>query len=65
MEETLRQVGAVVEGYYAAAAMRSLSEKLGVEMPICHGIYEVLYEGLRPEAAIRRLMERDRREEFS
>ncbi|MBR4692743.1 MAG: NAD(P)-dependent glycerol-3-phosphate dehydrogenase [Oscillospiraceae bacterium] len=65
VEETLRQVGAVVEGYYAAAAMRSLSEKLGVEMPICHGIYEVLYEGLRPEAAIRRLMERDRREEFS
>ncbi len=64
VEETLRQVGAVVEGYYAAAAMHRLSEKLGVEMPICSSIYEVLYAHLAPGEAMHRLMERDRREEF-
>ena len=62
--EALRQVGAVVEGYYAAASLRGMGERLGVNMPICSCIYEMLYEGFPPEGSIRRLMERDRKEEF-
>ena len=62
--EALRQVGAVVEGYYAAEALRGMGEKLRVSLPICTCIYEMLYEGYAPEGAVRRLMERDRKEEF-
>lgn len=62
--EALEKVGAVVEGYYAAAALRGMGEKLGVSMPICTCIHEMLYEGFPPEGAVRRLMERDRKEEF-
>lgn len=62
--EALKQVGAVVEGYYAAAGMRSLAEKLEVSMPICSCIYRILYENLNPADAIRLLMERDRKCEF-
>lgn len=62
--EALKKVGAVVEGYYAAAALCGMGEKLGVSMPICTCIHEMLYEGFPPEGAVRRLMERDRKEEF-
>lgn len=62
--EALERIGAVVEGYYAAASVRALSARLGVDMPICRSIHEILYEGLQPNEAMRRLMERDRRVEF-
>ncbi len=60
----LREVGAVVEGYYAAASVKELGEKLGVELPICRSVYGLLYEDQEPEEAGRRLMQRDRRSEF-
>ena len=62
--QALREVGAVVEGYYAAASVRSLSEKLGVELPICQSVYGILYEDHDPEEAVHTLMSRDRRSEF-
>ena len=40
--------GTVVEGYYAAASARQLAHKMGVEMPIAEGAYQVLYEGKDP-----------------
>jgi len=64
VEEAIRQVGAVVEGYYAAHSFRRLAEKLQVPMPICESIHAVLYHGMRPDGAMRLLMERDRKEEF-
>ena len=39
------EVGAVVEGYYAAMSIHQLSQREGVEMPISRCAYEVLYEG--------------------
>ncbi len=64
VEQALREVGAVVEGYYAAASVRSLGEKLGVELPICRSVYGILYEDGDPEETVRALMGRDRRSEF-
>lgn len=56
--------GAVVEGYYAAQSALSLSEKLGVEMPITKGAYAVLYEGKNIREAMEELMARDKKEEL-
>ena len=60
----LREVGAVVEGYYAAASVTELGKRLVVELPICQSVYGILYEDGDPEAMLHRLMNRDRRSEF-
>lgn len=62
--QALRQVGAVVEGYYAAVSVRQLGDKLGVELPICRCVYSILYEDMEPDKAVPLLMCRDRRSEF-
>lgn len=65
VNKALRDVNAVVEGYYAAESIRELAETLGVSMPICHSIYGVLYQSLAPAEAMRSLMDRDPRSEFT
>ncbi|MDR2615515.1 MAG: NAD(P)-dependent glycerol-3-phosphate dehydrogenase, partial [Oscillospiraceae bacterium] len=62
--EAMDDIGAVVEGYYAAKAARALSQRAGVAMPICAEAYSVLYEGKEPLLAIRELMTRTRRSEI-
>ncbi|MCD8116923.1 MAG: NAD(P)-dependent glycerol-3-phosphate dehydrogenase [Oscillospiraceae bacterium] len=57
-EQALQEIGAVVEGYYAAGSIRELAAKLGAEMPICQCIYDILYEAADPEASLRALMTR-------
>ncbi len=64
VEEAMKQVGAVVEGYYAALSAWQLSRMAGVEMPICQQAHAVLYEGADPAASIRALMSRDKKHEF-
>lgn len=61
--EAMEEVGAVVEGYYAAKAAHDLSRRAGVDMPICAEAYSVLYENKDARAAIRELMTRTRRSE--
>ena len=63
VQEAMREVGAVVEGYYAAKAAYELSLSTGVDMPICTEAYKVLYEGKSPMEAMRDLMSRARRHE--
>lgn len=62
--DALRQVGAVVEGYYAASSAYELSLKTGVDMPITREAYRVLYEGKDPAAAVHALMSRTKKYEF-
>lgn len=61
--EAVRQIGAVVEGFYAAKTARELAHKYGVEMPITEAAYAVLYEGMTPAEAISNLMGRSRKHE--
>ena len=63
-QAAMKEVGAVVEGYYAAKAAHELAEKLRVEMPIASQAYRILYEGMDPREAIRNLMTRGKRHEF-
>ena len=63
VDEAVKEIGAVVEGYYAAANARTLAQKAGVEMPIAQAAYEVLYEGRDVHAVITDLMQRAKRSE--
>lgn len=64
VREALEQVGAVVEGYYAADSVRTLSERLGVSMPICSCVYDMLYGDFPPAGCLERLMGRSPKSEF-
>lgn len=63
VEQALKEIGAVVEGYYAAANARALALKAGVEMPIAQMAYEVLYEGRDAHTVVEDLMGRAKRAE--
>lgn len=64
VDEAVKEIGAVVEGYYAAANARALAQKAGVEMPIAQAAYEVLYEGRDVRTVITDLMSRAKRSEL-
>ena len=59
VEETCEEIGQVVEGVKAAAAVRKVARDLNVEMPICEQAYQILYEGAAAEDAVRALMTRE------
>lgn len=63
VHEAMKQVGAVVEGYYAAESAWELAQRYGVEMPITKAAYEVLYCGRDPREALNSLMLRNRTSE--
>lgn len=63
-QEVLKEIGAVVEGYYAAAAAHTLAQRLGVDMPIIQQCYAVLYEDKSARAAMEELMGRERKHEM-
>lgn len=63
-QEAMKEVGAVVEGYYATASAHQLAEKHGIEMPIADAAYQVLYGDGNVESAISQLMGRERKHEI-
>ncbi len=58
-EEAVKEVGAVVEGIYAAHACLELAKRAGVEMPIVTQVCLTLFEGKNPADAVRDLMMRE------
>lgn len=58
------EIGQEVEGVITALAVQRLAQRLGVEMPISHQVYRVLYEGSSPTEATRALLEREPKAEF-
>ena len=63
VEQAVKEIGMVVEGYYAAATAKALADKLGVDMPITQAAYAVLYQGTDPMVAIAELMTREKKSE--
>jgi glycerol-3-phosphate dehydrogenase (NAD(P)+) len=57
-EQALAEIGQVVEGYAAAKAVRIAATRSNVEMPLCEGVYRVLYEHVPAKDAVRDLMTR-------
>jgi glycerol-3-phosphate dehydrogenase (NAD(P)+) len=63
VQEAMQEVGAVVEGYYAAAAAYELCQRQNVDMPIITAAYQVLYEGKDAGEAVRSLLLRQKKSE--
>ena len=57
-EEAMKEVGAVVEGWYACQSVREIAEELYVTMPICGAVYAVLFEGADVRQTVHTLMSR-------
>jgi glycerol-3-phosphate dehydrogenase (NAD(P)+) len=65
LSEILGEMLMVAEGVKTAKSVFNLSRKLNVEMPICWEIYHILYEGISPKEALKRLMSRDLKHELN
>jgi glycerol-3-phosphate dehydrogenase (NAD(P)+) len=64
LNEILSEMRMVAEGVKTAKSVYNLSRELGVEMPISHEVYYVLYDDIAPKEAVRRLMTRDLKHEL-
>ena len=58
-----KEVGAVVEGYYAAKSAYELGKAQGIDMPITEACYKVLYEGADVKETFLGLMGRSKKAE--
>lgn len=64
LHEILSEMRMVAEGVKTAKSVYNLSRKLGVEMPISHEVYHILYDDIAPKEALHRLMTRDLKHEL-
>ena len=63
VKTAMEEVGAVVEGYYAAKSAYALGQRQGIDMPITEAAYKVLYEGASARDTFLSLMHRQRKSE--
>lgn len=59
IEQAMAEIGQVVEGYQNTKEVKILAARVGVELPICEQIYQVLYENKNPKEAALALLGRD------
>jgi glycerol-3-phosphate dehydrogenase (NAD(P)+) len=67
--KSIQEIGAgtkmVAEGIRNTRAVYLLARRLGIEMPIVEQMFQVLYQGKKPAAAVRDLMQRSLKPEIS
>lgn len=63
VDETRSQVGMTIESIDNIDVAYELAKKYNVEMPIVKTVYDVLYNGLKPEDAVNMLMTREKKSE--
>ena len=63
VQTAMKEVGAVVEGYYATKSAYELGQKMHIDMPITEAAYKVLYEGADARQAVQQLLTRQRKSE--
>ena len=63
IEEAKKEVGMVIEGLDNIEVAHKLSKIHNIEMPIVDAVYDVLYNNLAPEIAVKMLMTRDKKAE--
>lgn len=51
-------IGQAVEGWYGARSVHQVAQRHGVDMPICHEVYRVIYESASPQESVMKLMSR-------
>lgn len=57
------ELGHVAEGVRCAAAVRTLAQRLGVDMPITNAVAGILFDGQSPQLTVTQLLSRHPREE--
>ena len=62
-DEAKDQIGAVVEGYYAAKSAWELAKKYAVDMPIVRAACAVLYENVSTSQVVEQLLNRSKKPE--
>lgn len=63
LEEALASISQVVEGVQTAREVNELATSRGVDMPIVHTVYQILYEGMKPKDAVHELLSREQKAE--
>ena len=58
VDEALKDLGQVAEGFYAAEAIHRLSRRLELDLPISEQVYRVLYRGQDPSRVLEALLSR-------
>ncbi|HYP80318.1 MAG TPA: NAD(P)H-dependent glycerol-3-phosphate dehydrogenase [Steroidobacteraceae bacterium] len=64
VDEAMREIGQVVEGYHAARVLRAVARRLDLDLPVCEGICRILFDGAVPGEVVRELMARPPQAEF-
>lgn len=64
VREILENMRSVAEGVKTAHSVYHLSRKIGVEMPICDSVYQMLFEDADPRDALNQLMTRRLKDEL-
>jgi len=59
LDQIMSHMTMVAEGVRTCRSVMEMSNKYDVEMPICHQVYDVLFENKDPKAALQDLMNRD------
>ena len=61
VEETRKEVGMTIESIDNIEVAYKLKDMYGIDMPIVTAVYDVLYNGLKPQDAVKKLMTRNRK----
>lgn len=64
LDETLQDVGMVVEGIKTTESAHALGKELGIDLPITNEIYALLYEDQSIEESVKNLMGRKKKKEM-
>ena len=64
LEEARKEVGMVIESIDNIDVAHELGKKNNVYIPIIETVYKVIYEGLKPEEAVKDLMTRKKKDEY-
>lgn len=64
LDETLQEVGMVVEGIKTTESAHALGKELGIDLPITNEIYALLYEDQSIEESVKNLMGRKKKKEM-
>lgn len=61
VEETRKEVGMTIESIDNIEVAYKLAKKYNIDMPIVNTVYDVLYNGLKPDKAVTMLMTREKK----
>jgi glycerol-3-phosphate dehydrogenase (NAD(P)+) len=64
VDEAMREIGQVVEGWHAARVLRGVAHKLKLDLPICETICRILFDGANARDVMRELMASPPQAEF-